>query len=160
MCQSLGDDCMSAHTKGTSSNTKFCQLSSVICYEQVVTPFETPFALQKSRFLFLKSQKQLYQPWTGQLCLKTHVTWTHKSSSCPMKKMSETLSLVPTLNKSAKPLCSVNKCSHSFGYCEFHPKFRLYCNGIFVIILERRKSPLIVSAHLISSLRCQYMKII
>ena len=124
MCQSLGDDCMSAHTKGTSSNTKFCQLSSVICYEQVVTPFETPFAPQKSRFLFLKSQKQLYQPWTGKLCrityasrhnlcLKTHVTWTHKSSSCPMKKMSETLSLVPTLNKSAKPLCSVNKFIHS-----------------------------------------------
>ena len=29
------------------------------------------------------------------------------------KKMSETLSLVPTPNKSAKPLCSVNKFIHS-----------------------------------------------
>ena len=54
-----------------------------------------------------------------------------------LKKMSETLSLVPTPNKSAKPLCFVNKFIHS-DTVNFILRFE------FIVI---------VSAHLISSLR-------
>ena len=58
-----------------------------------------------------------------------------------LKKMSETLSLASTPNKSAKPLCSVNKIIHS----------------ITVNFILRYDFIVIVPAHLISSLRSKYM---